>query len=95
MIGKVKITETIMPGVTNFILSFGHVATRAADLNINGQLIKGDPRRAAGFHANAAMGIDLWFIPGPPPGLLGEPRFGYKKSVHAWKLLLTFTFQKQ
>ena len=58
MIGKVKVTETIMPGVTTFTLGHGHWATGAADVTIDGKVIKGDPRRATGIHANAAMWVD-------------------------------------
>lgn len=58
MIGKVKITETIMPGVITFTLGHGHWATGASDVTIDGKIIKGDPRRATGIHANAAMWID-------------------------------------
>jgi len=58
MAGKVTVTETIMPGVITFFLGFGHWATGAADVTIDGKLIKGDPRRATGIHANAAMWID-------------------------------------
>jgi len=58
MIGKVKITETIKPGVITFTLGHGHWATGAADVVIDGKVIKGDPRRATGVHANAAMWID-------------------------------------
>lgn len=58
MIGKLKITETIMPGVTTFILGYGHWATGATDMVIDGNGIKGDPRRATGVHANAAMWVD-------------------------------------
>ncbi len=58
MIGKVKVTETIMPSVITFTLGHGHWATGASDVIIDGKLIKGDPRRATGIHANAAMWID-------------------------------------
>ena len=58
MIGKVQITETIRPGVVTFTLGHGNWATGAADVTIDGTLIKGDPRRAGGVHANAAMWID-------------------------------------
>jgi tetrathionate reductase subunit A len=50
MVGKAQVTETIMPGVVTFTLGFGHWAT--------GAVVKGDPRRATGVHANAAMWID-------------------------------------
>ncbi|HSN16011.1 MAG TPA: molybdopterin dinucleotide binding domain-containing protein, partial [Anaeromyxobacteraceae bacterium] len=58
MIGKVQPTETIRPGVVTFTLGHGQWASGAADLSIDGQLVKGDPRRGAGIHANAAMWID-------------------------------------
>jgi len=58
MAGKVKVTETIMPGVITFTLGHGHWATGASDVVIDGKVIKGDPRRATGIHANAAMWID-------------------------------------
>jgi anaerobic selenocysteine-containing dehydrogenase len=58
MIGKVKVTETIRPGVITFTLGHGHWATGASDITVDGKLIKGDPRRATGVHANAAMWID-------------------------------------
>lgn len=58
MIGKVKVTETIKPGVVTFTLGHGHWATGAVDMTIDDKIIKGDPRRATGIHANAAMWID-------------------------------------
>ena len=58
MIGKVKLTETIMPRVVAFTLGHGHWATGAVDVTIDGNPIKGDPRRATGIHANAAMWVD-------------------------------------
>ena len=58
MIGKVFLTNTVRPGVVSFVLGFGHWATGAADMTIDGHLIRGEPRRAMGVHANAAMWID-------------------------------------
>ena len=58
MVGKVKVTETIMPGVVTFTLGHGIWATGASDVTIDGKVVKGDPRRATGVHANAAMWID-------------------------------------
>jgi anaerobic selenocysteine-containing dehydrogenase len=58
MVGKVWVTETIKPGVISFTLGHGHWATGAADMVIDGKVIKGDLRRAAGIHANAAMWVD-------------------------------------
>lgn len=58
MVGKLMLTQTMRPGVISFALGFGHWATGALDVTINGSVIKGEPRRAAGIHANAAMWVD-------------------------------------
>jgi anaerobic selenocysteine-containing dehydrogenase len=58
MEGKVKIVEGLRPGVVSFPLGFGHWASGATDIVIDGVTIAGDPRRAAGFHGNAAMRVD-------------------------------------
>jgi hypothetical protein len=58
MAGKVKLSETIMPGAVTFTLGHGHWATGAADVTIDGKVVKGDPKRGTGVHANAAMWID-------------------------------------
>lgn len=58
MVGNVVVTQTIRPGVVSFALGFGHWATGAADVTIDGHLIKGEARRAQGVHANAAMWTD-------------------------------------
>jgi anaerobic selenocysteine-containing dehydrogenase len=56
--GKAKVTEGIRPGVVAFPLGFGHWASGAADVEIDGTVIKGDPRRAVPLHANGAMQLD-------------------------------------
>ena len=58
MVGKLVATETVRPGVVSFALGFGHWATGAGDVTIDGHVIRGEPRRAAGVHANAAMWTD-------------------------------------
>lgn len=58
MIGKVKPTQTLRPGVISFALGFGHFATGSNDVTIDGVVIKGEERRKAGIHANAAMWTD-------------------------------------
>ncbi|MEW6349703.1 MAG: molybdopterin-dependent oxidoreductase [Thermodesulfobacteriota bacterium] len=58
MVGKIIATETIRPGIVSFVLGFGHWATGAADVIIDGIKIKGEARRATGIHANAAMWVD-------------------------------------
>ena len=51
-------TQTIRPGMINFALGFGHWATGAGDVDIDGRIIRGEAWRTAGVHANAAMWID-------------------------------------
>jgi tetrathionate reductase subunit A len=58
MIGKVMATERMRPGVVSFALGFGHWATGASDMTIDGMVVKGEKRRRAGIHANAAMWTD-------------------------------------
>lgn len=58
MIGRIKATETIKPGVITFTLGHGHWAGGASDVSIDGKILKGDPRRGAGVHLNAAMWLD-------------------------------------
>jgi len=58
MLAKVKVVEGMRPGVTGFALGFGHWQYGASDVTVNGQVVKGDPRRAQGVHANAAMRVD-------------------------------------
>ena len=58
MIGKLQVTQQVRPGVISFALGYGHWATGASDLEIDGYRIEGEPRRAKGIHANAAMWTD-------------------------------------
>lgn len=58
MIGKVRVIEGLRPGVTTFTLGHGHWAYGAGDVVIDGVTVPGDPRRATGIHANAAMRVD-------------------------------------
>lgn len=58
MVGKVFVSEMIRPGVISFALGFGNWATGSEDITVDGEIIKGDPRRAEGIHANAAMWSD-------------------------------------
>jgi anaerobic selenocysteine-containing dehydrogenase len=61
MAGKARVIQGIRPGVVAFSLGHGHWATGAQDFTLDGRLIKGDPRRAGGVHANAAMRVDDYF----------------------------------
>ena len=58
MTGKVKVVQGMRPGVVAFSLGHGHFAYGGLDITIDGQIIKGEKRRVAGVHANAAMRID-------------------------------------
>ncbi len=58
IVGKAKVVEGIRPGVVAFPLGFGHWASGSSDIAIDGQAVKGDPRRAVPLHANAAMRVD-------------------------------------
>jgi anaerobic selenocysteine-containing dehydrogenase len=58
IVGKVKTTQGMRPGVVAFALGFGHWAYGARDITIDGATITGDPIRMSGFHANAAMRVD-------------------------------------
>jgi anaerobic selenocysteine-containing dehydrogenase len=58
MEGRIVLTQTMRPGVVSFALGFGHWATGASDMTIDGHLIRGESARQTGIHANAAMWTD-------------------------------------
>lgn len=58
MVGKLRVIEGIRPGVIAFSLGHGNWGYNAYDVEIDGQIIKGEPYRGKGIHANAAMMID-------------------------------------
>ncbi|MBI4280466.1 MAG: molybdopterin-dependent oxidoreductase, partial [Armatimonadetes bacterium] len=58
MIGVLKVIEGIRPGCVSVSLGHGHWPYGSHDVVIDGRVVKGDPRRGKGLHANAAMGID-------------------------------------
>lgn len=58
MVGKVRTTQGIRPGVVGFSLGFGHWSYGGVDFTIDDTTIPGDERRIRGFHANAAMRVD-------------------------------------
>lgn len=58
MVGKVKVIQGLRPGVVAFSLGHGHWAYGSTDILVDGKVLKGDPRRATGVHANAAMRVD-------------------------------------
>lgn len=58
MEGEIKALEGLRPGTISFTLGYGHWAYGASDITIDGEVLKADPRRATGIHANAAMRTD-------------------------------------
>ncbi|MCS6843276.1 MAG: molybdopterin-dependent oxidoreductase [Caldilineales bacterium] len=58
MTGRLKVVEGMRPGVVAFPLGYGHWASGARDIVVDGQVVKGDPRRAVPLHGNAAMRVD-------------------------------------
>jgi anaerobic selenocysteine-containing dehydrogenase len=58
ILGRLKLTDRIRPGVISFELGYGHWAYGASAQTIDGEEIAADPRRGAGIHANAAMIVD-------------------------------------
>jgi anaerobic selenocysteine-containing dehydrogenase len=58
MVGKVALIEGIRPGVITFTLGHGMWADGAMDMVVDGTVLKADPKRTGGVHANAAMWVD-------------------------------------
>ncbi len=58
MVGKIKAVEGMAPGVVAVSWSFGHWGYGASDATVDGRMVKGEKRRAAGLCPNAAMKID-------------------------------------
>ena len=55
IVGKVKPIQGIRPGTVAVSWHFGHWAYGASDVVIDGQVVRGDPRRATGLCPNAVM----------------------------------------
>ena len=58
VVGTLKVVEGIRPGTITASWSFGHWAYGASDVNVDGAVIKGDPRRATGICPNPVMAVD-------------------------------------
>ena len=56
--GKVKVIEGIRPGTVAVSWHFGHWAYGASDILVDGQTIKGDPRRTTGLCTNVVLLTD-------------------------------------
>jgi len=81
MVGKLKVVEGIRPGVVAFSLGHGHWAYGARDVEIDGETVPGDRRRAAGFHGNAAMRLDPYLKNTCLADLTGGSAVFYDTSV--------------
>jgi anaerobic selenocysteine-containing dehydrogenase len=58
VVGPIKAVEGMRPGVVGVSWHYGHWAYGSNDVEVNGQRIKGDPRRAAGVCPNPVMLLD-------------------------------------
>ncbi|MCC5834327.1 MAG: molybdopterin-dependent oxidoreductase [Opitutales bacterium] len=58
VVGKIKVVEGMRPGVVTFSLGFGQWGNGASDMQVDGDVIRRDERRARGINANAVMTVD-------------------------------------
>lgn len=58
IVGRVNVVEGIRPGTVCASWSFGHWAYGSSDVNVDGQVVIGDARRATGICPNAVMAVD-------------------------------------
>jgi anaerobic selenocysteine-containing dehydrogenase len=84
MVGKVRTTEGIRPGVVTFELGWGHWAYGASNQVIDGAVVGYDGRRAKGVHANAAMYVDE-HLRSPLSDVVGGSAVFYDSKVYLVK----------
>jgi len=53
--GAVKVLEGLRPGVVAVSWHFGHWASGSRDMTVDGNLVKGNPRRSRGLCPNPVM----------------------------------------
>ena len=58
VVGKVKVIEGIRPGVVAISTAYGHWAYGSTDVEIDGEIVKGDSRRSTGIHPNPLFRLD-------------------------------------
>ncbi|MCS7023250.1 MAG: molybdopterin-dependent oxidoreductase [Bryobacteraceae bacterium] len=85
LIGRVRVTSRIRPGVVTFELGWGHWAYGASAQMIDGKLIPPDPRRATGIHANSAMTVDP-YTRSPLSDVVGGSAVFYDTKVYLQKV---------
>ena len=81
--GKVKAMEGIRPGVVAVSTGYGHWAYGSNDVEVDGEIIKGDPRRATGIHVQPIFRLDD-NLRGTP---LSEPIGGSASFYDTWVTL--------
>jgi anaerobic selenocysteine-containing dehydrogenase len=58
IVGKLEVREGIRPGVVAVSWHYGHWAYGSNDVTVDGQVVRGDRRRAAGLCPNPVMAVD-------------------------------------
>jgi anaerobic selenocysteine-containing dehydrogenase len=58
VIGKVRVTKRLRPGVIAIMFHYGHWAHGSADYEVEGKIVKGDSKRGSGIWVNKLMRID-------------------------------------
>jgi anaerobic selenocysteine-containing dehydrogenase len=69
--GKLKTTTGIRPGVVAVSWHFGHWAYGSTDVVVDGEVVKGDPRRGTGINPNAIFRLDPVLKDVPPSDPVG------------------------
>ncbi|OGK89033.1 MAG: molybdopterin oxidoreductase [Candidatus Rokubacteria bacterium GWC2_70_16] len=85
IVGRLKVVQGLRPGVIAFSLGHGHWAYGAGDVVIDGQVVKGDPRRGLGVHANAVLRVDPVIKNSTLSDLTGGSAVFYDTSVKVTK----------
>lgn len=69
--GKLRVLEGLRPGVVAVAASFGHWFYGARDIEVDGHVIQGDPRRGRGLNPNVVMRVDPYLKDICPSDLVG------------------------
>jgi len=86
MVGRVKISEGIRPGVIAYSLGFGHWAYGAKDIQVDGVVIRGDPNRGRGVHLNPVLRTDPYLVNTCLEDLVGGSAVFYDTHVRLVKV---------
>jgi anaerobic selenocysteine-containing dehydrogenase len=84
--GKVKVVQGLRPGVVSISWSYGHWAYGSNDVHIDGELIPGEKKRAAGLCPNAVMHVDPILKNVSLEDLIGGSASYYDSKVNLIKL---------